>query len=778
MDWPTLLKQKDDVIYAQQTQLTELTARAEQQNAQIAELTERTDQIKMLSEELINSSYQSEQQCQVKTQENIALLNEINQLKRQIQELQDSAGRLPPEAVARMKELEEEQRTLQQIVSQVQFEKEADRRDLERRISLMEKERADLQKKTTALESKIGATTELEQKLLVANRNNDMLLQEKRNLQTKVIEVEHRSKQWEQHEQIMANYQKDIAQLHSEKDAIKKKLNETETEIQELSKFKHLSESFKLEQDSFVKQYDAKLKEAEDASKKTIDNLKNEINEIQNKNDELESKLKTASQALQKIQELDDQNRKLKKEIETRTTKIEQLEFVNKENREKLTSLKSFKDQQDSVVQQFQSEIDQLKEQNAALTTNLEKYQGKSSRLIELENQTKSLMEINQQLEQHLNAIQKGVPVSSKTLLDNKQTSANLQEQYKILVEESKKLKEQASKADIFEKELKKAAEKGARLEKEITGLKTQGQQVSPLQEKIQGLMEINTNIQQEANQFKQENNNFRKQLAEMEDLKSGFNSLKELNFKLEDVNDALSKEINAFKRKVNELSETQQNFTKLRETYGTLENSNRDLQNTNNSLRFQLKELETLKTGFNSLKKLNTDLEDKNSELKKQLTSVQRKLDYYAAGQFEQKQKELETKVQALNDTIKFKENEMVVKEQRLKALNEVEKNYQMTASEKNNLEIKLKTYETRLEKLAALESKLVEYQDMRMNLMQDKSRIENESRNLKQKITQLERQFQDAELTLQKNRQIEEENMLLKSQVKRLTLQVESHK
>jgi len=216
----------------------------------------------------------------------------------------------------------------------------------------------------------------------------------------------------------------------------------------------------------------------------------------------------------------------------------------------------------------------------------------------------------------------------------------------------------------------------------------------------------------------------------------------------------------------------------KLRETYGTLENSNRELQNANSSLRIQLKELETLKTGFNSLKKLNTDLEDKNSELKKQQMLMQRKLDYYTAGQFEQKQKELEEKIQALHDTIKFKENEMAVKEQRLKTLNEVERNYQMTASEKNNLEIKLKTYETRLEKLAALESKLVEYQDMRTNIMQDKSRLENEARTLKEKLNALERQLQNAELTAQKSRQVEEENILLKSQVKRLTLQVEAHK
>ena len=75
-------------------------------------------------------------------------------------------------------------------------------------------------------------------------------------------------------------------------------------------------------------------------------------------------------------------------------------------------------------------------------------------------------------------------------------------------------------------------------------------------------------------------------------------------------------------------------------------------------------------------------------------------------------------------------------------------------------------------------LEAKLVEYQDMRTNLMQDKSRLENEERRFKAKIQQLERQLEEIEVLKQKNMQVEEDNMMLKSKVKRLTLELESLK
>ncbi len=183
------------------------------------------EKIKYLSEDVIRNSIETEEQLKAKTAENNALILENRQLKRQVESLKD--------ADAKITSLTKENTMLKGLIQKANSEKLEAVNELNRKRSQFEAEKKALQEKYSQLEARIGKAAELEQKILVLNKNNEFLLQEKQSLQKKLIEFEHRSKQWEQSEEKIKQLEETIEKLDNEKNSIKAKLKKAEDELEQ-----------------------------------------------------------------------------------------------------------------------------------------------------------------------------------------------------------------------------------------------------------------------------------------------------------------------------------------------------------------------------------------------------------------------------------------------------------------------------------------------------------------------------------------------------------------
>ena len=772
-----------------QAQLAEKDRTIQAQQQQIYELTDKMDKIKLLSEEIVNDSFEKENQLKIRTAECTKYMNENAELRRALEQTkQEPAG---PDSSARIQAIQEEKGFLEALAKQIEDEKADMTQDFEKKVAFLESERDKLQKSTSELEARIGSTAELEQKILVVNKNNDMLLQEKRNLQQQLIKYERKSKQWENLDDAVDDLEQKIHQLEDERDDFQKKLRDSEDIVRELTKFEDISKSLEEERAKLIERHETKLKASTSESSVKIESLASEKDELATKLDQVEAQARAQSKQLgelkdfqersselqQKLQNQDAIIQKLKEQTKLLDSLMEKTEVLQKSNQDLQFENEDLK-QKVSEYTGYKSELDALKEKHAEVVDTLERYQGKSSRVIELENQTKNLMDINLQLEEQLKSLQQDGTVSTDSIFEMKKINKELENQNVRILKENSRLKDELQKSKASVEDLKR--EITSQLKGDISTSKSALKKISVKSEdqtrQITGLTDLNRTLSQENDDLKLEVNKQRKIVADYKEIKSGFESLKDINFKLEDEKDELNKKVSNLNRQVKELTVTAENFKKLKETYSDLEKKDRDLENTNRSLQIQLKDMNTLKDGFESLKTLNTELEDKNKELKKQFSTAQRKLDQYVAANYESRVEELESKAQELQDSIKFKDNELSVKDQQLSKMHKLEADYQKAMSENNSLEVKINSLELRLGKVSDLEAKLVNLQDTRTGLMQDKSKIESESALLRQKINQLERQMQDLDYLKQKNQQIEDENMSLKTKVKRLTLQLES--
>ncbi|NVM56101.1 MAG: hypothetical protein HWN66_20560, partial [Candidatus Helarchaeota archaeon] len=670
MDMQTQLAEKDRIIATQQQQLNELT--------------DQLENIKALSQDVINDSFEKEDQLKIRTAECTKYMNANAQLKRQIQELRQTTS--GPDTLTRIQALQEEKEFMQGLIGQLEDEKAENVKEFEKKISFFQIEKEKLQNSVLDLESRIEQTAELEQKVLVVTKNNDMLLQEKRNLQQKLLELEHRAKDWGDHDQYVASLQKEIQELEGTRDNLQKKLRNAEDSIKDLSKFKTLSATLKDEKDEIIRKQTSELKGVEGDLQRQINSLQSEKTELLDKLDTIEEKYKAASRKITNMEALQAESSSFLDKLERQEAEIEKLKAQLKsldsivENAQLLQEAKlkltdenrqfqqkiSQLEQDISVCSQYKGELDELREKNAKLTVTLERYQGKSSRVIELEDQTKNLMQLNQQLEDQLSALQKGDTTPGDSIIELRRQNKELNAQNIRILRENSTLKDQLSQRQTSEEQLR--IEITSELKKDITASKGKLAQTIATSEdqahQISGLTELNRSLQKENSDYKQEISKMKKALAEMAEIKSGFDSLKEINFKLEDTKDTLTKEVKTLRREVRDLTITADNFVKLKETYQNLETSHRELENTNRSFKVQLMDMENLKEGFDSLKKLNTDLEDENREIKKQLSTAQRELDRFIAANFETRVKNLEARSQELQDTIKFKENELSVKD------------------------------------------------------------------------------------------------------------------
>ena len=158
MDWQTQESEKDKIIAAQVQK--------------IAELSEKMGKIKVLSEDIITDSYEKENQLKARTAELTEYMNQNAELKRQLQEAgQGGAG---PEVVKRIQAMQEEKTFLEGLVKQVEDEKLELKQEFENKTALTRTENENLKQSLSELESRIGNTSEIEQKLLVAKKNNEM----------------------------------------------------------------------------------------------------------------------------------------------------------------------------------------------------------------------------------------------------------------------------------------------------------------------------------------------------------------------------------------------------------------------------------------------------------------------------------------------------------------------------------------------------------------------------------------------------------------------------
>ncbi len=775
MDWQTQESEKDKIIAAQVQK--------------IAELTEKIEKIKVLSEDIIADSYEKENQLKARTSELTEYMNQNAELRSQVEQAgQAGAG---PDVAKRIQAMQEEKGFLEGLVKQVEDEKLELRQEFESKTALIQTENENLKKSLSELETRIGGTSELEQKILVAKKNNEMLLTEKRNLQKQVIEYEHKSQQWENLDEAVGSLEKRVQELEDEKAGYQSKIRNSEEKIQELAKYQEMYGSLEEEREKLIEEHESKLKETESELSSKITSLKAERTELTGKVDDLESETKTQSKKLDDLKDFETTTSKLQSTIADQESQIQTLQDQVKlldsttMRAEMLQKAKQVLLDENTDLQQKVSELsgcktdlDELKEKHAEVVETLEKYQGKSSRVMEMENQTKNLIDLNTQLEAQLRALQTGETGSSESLIDLQQKNKELNEMNVRILKENSALKDQLEKKGVSLEELKKEA--SSDIKKEIAdskgALKKQTALAEDQTRQIAGLTEFNRTLQNENSELKHDIRKLKKELTEIAEIKSGFESLKEINFKLEDEKDALAKDLNKLKREMIDLTETAENFKKLRDTYQTLEKTHRELEKSSLSLKMQLKEMSSLKDGFESLKKINTELEDENRDIKRKFANTENELKRFKSAGFEGIVKDQAVKVQELQDSLKFKKNEMAVKDQQLEKLSTMEKDYQQAMSAKNELEVKMSTLELRLGKVTELEAKLNNLQDTRTNLMQDKSRLEDEERNYKAKISQLERQLAEIDVYRQKQKQAEEENLALKSKIKRLTLQLES--
>ena len=212
MDWQTQESEKDKIIAAQVQK--------------IAELTEKMGKIKVLSEDIITDSYEKENQLKARTAELTDYMNQNAELKRQLHEAgQGGAG---PEVVKRIQAMQEEKTFLEGLVRQVEDEKLELKQEFENQYALTRTENDNLKKSLSELEARIENTAEIEQKLLVAKKNNEMLLTEKRNLQQKVIKYERKSQQWENLDEAVGTLEKKVQEMEDEKTELQNKLRNSE----------------------------------------------------------------------------------------------------------------------------------------------------------------------------------------------------------------------------------------------------------------------------------------------------------------------------------------------------------------------------------------------------------------------------------------------------------------------------------------------------------------------------------------------------------------------